>query len=107
MADTRLVHSILYSRKLKNRAMIAFIQHGTRETGFRYEVICPYCAHTTGYVTEEVDDIGPVELGPKELSIEMKRLMSIHLPKCTDSWTKVKVQKATRPLGTEKIIREM
>lgn len=107
MPDFRTVHDILHSKKLNGRALIAFIQHGTREAGFTYEVVCPYCTNTVGHVAEEVDDLGPVELSREELASEMKKLMAAHIPSCTDSWTRVKVQKATRPLGTERLIKEI
>jgi len=102
------VHEILYSKRLGGRALVAFIQHGTSTEGFRYEGICPYCTLTIGMCEEVPGTQGvPEELFKTELLAALKDQIKDHIPKCTASWTVVRVQKTRTPLNTERIIKEV
>ena len=110
----RLVHDILVGHvrvvglngKRPQGPVISFIQHGTRETGWRYENVCPFCAKTVGFVNDPLD-----ELTNMQLFAELQRQMSVHIsslksPCEASGWT-LNVELAKAPLNTEKIVREM
>lgn len=101
----RPVHDI---RRIRNnthkgkQATLAFIQHGTSEEGYRYENVCPFCALTVGEVSEEKDPLGfPEEIPLSNLLKALYMQMTVHMKLCTASGTKLNVQLAKHPLGTD------
>jgi hypothetical protein len=96
----RDVHDILFSKRTR-RAFVAFIQHGTSETGYSYDVICPWCGQDLGLIEEKVEADGPEEIDPPELARQMKELARAHTIACPSAGFRLAVKKATRPLGTE------
>ena len=110
----RLVHDILVGHVRVHAGngtrprgpVIAFIQHGTADTGWRYENVCPFCEKPVGYVNDPLN-----ELTNMQLFAELQRQMSVHMDSirnpCAASGWDIHVEVATKPLGTEKIVREM
>jgi hypothetical protein len=71
----RKVHDIW---RTKRGAGIAFIQHGNRDIlGWLYEVICPYCAKTVGWVSDVEDTLNNQQLW-RSMAFSMKK----HIEKC-------------------------
>jgi uncharacterized protein with PIN domain len=97
----RRVHEILRGRSGKHEVVISFVQHGTKEDGFLYENICPWCGGTIEKVSANPD---------AEMSVVANRLregMSRHIWTCTHRNSYVlQVEQTTTPLDTEKIVRE-
>jgi hypothetical protein len=104
----RPVHEILkaHTKKTKHPIVLSFIQWGNGEEGYKYENVCPWCSQTVGYVQEETDDMGPVEMKMGELCTKLQDQMSSHLVSCTSSGKKLSVQLAKHALNTEVIPRE-
>ena len=96
----RDVHAILYSTRW-NRPFTAFIQHGRSETGYKYEVVCPWCGATIGEFEESMQIDGPVEMSPREIATQCKEEQTMHDLKCSAGQFRMVVRPATRPLGTE------
>jgi hypothetical protein len=98
----RKVHEILGAASGLHDVVISFIQHGTKEDGFTYENVCPWCSCTVEKVTANPE---------AEMSRILKRLregMYRHIWTCTHRNSyRLLVEKATSPLNTEKIIKEM
>lgn len=98
----RKVHEILRGRTGQHEIVIAFIQHGRREDGFIYENVCPWCACTIEKVTAHPD---------AEMSAVANRLregVARHIWTCTHrNAYRLKVEKTTVPLHTERIIKEV
>jgi hypothetical protein len=98
------VHAILRGKTNdihSHPIVISFIQHGTKEDGFVYENICPFCAETLEKVTVHPE---------AEASIVFKRLqvgMEKHIWLCSSRGSdRLFVEQTTKPLGTEKLIKE-
>jgi hypothetical protein len=104
----RPVHEILraHTRRTKVPIILSFIQWGNPEEGYKYENVCPFCAATVGYVEEEKDEVGPVEMFMGELTRKLQEQMSTHLLSCTASGYRLAVQLAKHPLNTEKLPTE-
>ena len=68
----RLVHDILVghvsvhtSNGTRPRGpVISFIQHGTADTGWRYENVCPFCEKTVGWVNDPLNEMTNAETVP-------------------------------------------
>jgi len=75
---------------------IAFIQWGNRDDGFQYEVVCPFCAKSIGWVIPAGPTIG-------EAVQTMAPAMATHKPQCPRFGEKFGVEIATGPMGTEKL----
>lgn len=98
----KLVHDIIRGAGKGGKVIISFIQHGTSEDGWKYENICPFCATTVGYV-EDKDDM----LSKEQLFKQLQHQMSFHIEVCTAGGFKLAVQKTTKPLGVDKLIKEI
>jgi len=96
----RKVHDVIRGRVDEHEIVIAFIQHGTKEDGFVYENVCPWCAGTVEKVTAN----------PKaELTTVLNRLREgiyRHIWTCTHRNSyQIQVEKTEFPLNTEKIVK--
>lgn len=90
----RKVHEMARSRD--GRVVVAFIQHGVREEGFRYENVCPWCSRTVGEVE------GPFEHQGAVLTA-LQAGMAGHLETCDRRGSyRLEVEKTTVPLGTDR-----
>lgn len=108
----RKVHDILFTRtqvyvglaarKTAVNLCIAYIQHGTADTHFEYENVCPYCAETLEKVSAH-----PLA----DMTTIANRLLQglvKHYKFCVHRGTgKILVEKTSVPLHTEKIIKEV
>jgi hypothetical protein len=91
----RQVHAL--KRSAKNPAvLISFIQHGNREEGWKYEVICPFCAKTIGWF-DDLED----ELTEYQVDVLCKQEMREHISFCPHAGQSLGVEVTTEPLGTE------
>lgn len=100
----RLVHDICFAANVGNgqRVCVAFIQHGTKDTGYIYENICPWCATTLEKVT--VSPLADVETVMNRLLMGMTK----HYRFCVHRGTgTLQVEKTDHPLNVEKVIREV
>lgn len=97
----RLVHDVLFSKKLGNKPFLALVQWGSPDEGYDYEVICPWCATTVTRIEEAIEADGPMELGPKQLLEMATPHMETHRLTCTASGFSIAVVKTNTPLGTE------
>lgn len=93
----RAVHDILYPMEPgAPPGPCAFIQHGKEETGFEYEVVCPWCAKTVG---ERIASPDPFTYGA--LLKALRLVMKEHMTWCSGSGHKLQVYVTTVPLNTE------
>lgn len=99
----RLVHDVvaLTNKAHTKRAVIAFIQHGTVEDGWKYEVVCPFCALTIGHVEDKED-----MLTTEQLYKEVYNVTNTHMKSCSGGGFKLVVAKAVKPLGVDKLVKE-
>jgi hypothetical protein len=99
----RAVHDILYDKSPGAApGPCAFIQHGNPETGYEYEVVCPFCSNTVG------DRIGsPDDFTYGWLLGEMKSLMSVHVRVCTADMSRMRIFVTRVPLGTDQTQKVM
>lgn len=88
------VHDILYT---KRGACVAFIQWGNSEDGFRYQVVCPYCARDVGWVDDHEDEL---TLGQLHAALRME--IREHISFCPYPGGKFLVELATERLHTDK-----
>ena len=92
----RAVHDIFTSRKHPG-VKVSFIQHGTREQGFQYEVICPYCAKTVGWIDDHAGT-----MTNRELHSFLRKITGTHIRKCDHAGAATLAVEVTRvPLRTE------
>lgn len=69
------VHDILYHPQ--NGSAVSFIQWGNSEEGFKYQVICPYCARDVGWVIDTED-----EMTVLQLHNALRKEMGLHISFC-------------------------
>lgn len=102
MHTTARVDSVAWGKLGREaRLHIAFIQHGTADTGYIYENICPYCAQTLEKVTAHPE--ADMETVANRLLMGVVR----HFRFCVHRGTgRLLVEKTDEPLGTERIIKE-
>lgn len=81
---------------------VAFIQWGNTEEGYQYEVICPWCAKSIGWVQPAID--GHFDEVKKQMAIAMARHYQNRTLDCARFGASTfDVTRATAPLGTEKL----
>lgn len=94
----RSVHEIIRATSKTGLTLcVSFIQHGTSDDGYEYEVVCPYCARTLSRFTEDP----AVELTQIDVFRACRSAQLTHVGTCTASGHTLKVQKAKAPLGVE------
>lgn len=73
----RKVHDVWRLSRRFPQAKCAIVQWGNPDEGYAYEVVCPYCGKTCGWVDDRDDD-------HSELSLRMyaRRIMREHIVKC-------------------------
>src|SRR5678809_21131 len=76
---------------------VAFIQHGNREEGFHYEIVCPYCSLSIGMIDPQGDML--------ERNKGMAIAMAVHYKKGCSRFGAhhFLVKKADKPLGTDRL----
>lgn len=95
----RAVHDVVITRD--RRTSLAFIQHGNTDDGYVYELVCPWCAMSVHKLATHPEADWPDVLDA------MKVYQDSHDHVCPHSRSGTfSVEKATKPLNTEKLIRE-
>lgn len=100
----RKVHDVIYCLSVGNgrRVCLSFIQHGSKEDGFVYENICPWCAQTLEKVTVH-PDADWTTVGNRLL-----QGLTRHYQFCVHRGTAtLQVEKTDVPLGTEHVPKEI
>jgi hypothetical protein len=94
----RKVHDILTTRN--RRTTVSFVQHGNTDDGYVYEIVCPWCANTVHKLTAHPEAEWPDVLDT------IKSYQDPHDRVCPMVRGRVSVEKAQKPLNTERLIRE-
>jgi hypothetical protein len=98
-----IARAVLRIQGQVKHVLVAFIQHGHSDSGYRYEGVCPMCAATLGYFEEAIDAMGmPEEIHLTELLNSLMQQRMQHFEACPRKGAfRLSVFRTDKPLQTE------